>query len=82
MAFETVGAQRMGIMAGRWVGERVELPAHIEQRMRETASVWQRCPTCRSRWLGQRKSPSVCMACDPTLERVQPGVYRTRKGDS
>lgn len=84
-------------MAGRWLGERVTLPPYIEQRMRETAAVWQRCPGCRARWFGQRKAcperlrasaasrggverdPSVCMACDPTLEQIQPGVYRTKK---
>jgi hypothetical protein len=65
-------------MTARWLGERVTLHPYIEQRMRETASVWQKCPTCKARWFGQRRAPAYCMACDPTKEQVQPGVYRTR----
>jgi hypothetical protein len=63
-------------MSARWLGERITVPPHIEAWEREHRSVWQVCPTCRRRYFGQR-SPT-CMACDPTLRQVQPGVYVKR----
>jgi hypothetical protein len=63
-----------------WLGERVNLSKEVEAHMDANRRAWKRCTgRCGRKLLALvTDQEPLCMACDPTMEQIQPGVFRTK----